>query len=76
SVPFAGESKKALDLATRESLRLGHDFVGTEHILLGVLSLDDLPAVRALIGLGVTKEPAEELVGRAIDRVLRPGETT
>ncbi|MFI0420539.1 Clp protease N-terminal domain-containing protein [Spongiactinospora sp. 9N601] len=76
AVPFAGESKKALDLATRESLRLGHDFVGTEHILLGVLSLDDLPAVRALTGLGVTKEPAEELIRREIDRVLRPGETT
>ncbi|RBQ18035.1 ATP-dependent Clp protease ATP-binding subunit [Spongiactinospora rosea] len=76
AVPFAGEGKKALDLATREALRLGHDFVGTEHILLGVLALDDVPAVRALTGLGVTKEPAEERIRREIDRVLRSGETS
>ncbi|MEW5535957.1 Clp protease N-terminal domain-containing protein, partial [Streptomyces virginiae] len=32
-VPFDASAKKALELTFREALRLGHDFVGTEHIL-------------------------------------------
>jgi hypothetical protein len=59
AVPFAGQSKKVLELTMREALRLGHDRVGSEHLLLGVLSLEEGPVVRALAGLGVTKEPAE-----------------
>ncbi|PZF86809.1 Clp protease N-terminal domain-containing protein [Micromonospora deserti] len=35
--PFSPRSKKALELALREALRLGHRHIGTEHILLGVL---------------------------------------
>ncbi|MEV0617425.1 Clp protease N-terminal domain-containing protein [Nonomuraea sp. NPDC050404] len=69
--PFSAQSKKALDLATRESLRLGHDFLGTEHILLGVLSLDDVPVVRTLAGLGVVKQPAEQRIVTALAEILR-----
>lgn len=35
-IPFTREAKQSLEQALRESLKLGHDFVGTEHILLGV----------------------------------------
>jgi ATP-dependent Clp protease ATP-binding subunit ClpA len=36
-VPFAKESKKALELALREALHLRHDYIGCEHLLLGLL---------------------------------------
>ncbi|MFC4119444.1 Clp protease N-terminal domain-containing protein [Nonomuraea zeae] len=65
-IPFAAQGKKVLELTLREALRLGHDFVGTEHILLGVLSLEEGPLVDALKGLGVTKEPAEREILRAL----------
>ncbi|MCK2213664.1 ATP-dependent Clp protease ATP-binding subunit [Actinomadura sp. ATCC 31491] len=65
-VPFSGQSKKALELTMREGLRLGHDHVGTEHLLLGVLELGDGPLARALAGLGVTKEAAEREITAAL----------
>ncbi|MFI9836772.1 Clp protease N-terminal domain-containing protein [Nonomuraea sp. NPDC051941] len=71
AVPFAAQSKKALELTLREALRLGHPFVGTEHLLLGVLSLDDEPVARALAELGVTKEPAEREIVRTLGEILR-----
>ena len=55
-IPFHPKAKKALDLAQQEALDLGHNYIGTEHILLGVLSIDDGGGVRALAGLGVTKQ--------------------
>ena len=36
-IPFTGGAKKVMELAVREALKLGHNYVGTEHILLGVL---------------------------------------
>jgi len=36
-IPFTPRAKKVLDLSLRESVMLGHDYVGTEHLLLGVL---------------------------------------
>jgi hypothetical protein len=71
AVPFAAQSRKALELTLREALRLGHDFVGTEHLLLGVLSLEDAPVVRRLADLGVTKEPAEREIVRMLEEILR-----
>ncbi|MEW9549668.1 Clp protease N-terminal domain-containing protein [Nonomuraea sp. NPDC050783] len=67
-VGFAGPGKKALELTTRESLRLGHEHVGTEHLLLGVLGVLELeggPLARALAGLGVTREGAEREIATA-----------
>src|ERR1035438_3711548 len=39
-IPFDAQAKKALELTFREALRLGHNYVGTEHILLALLELD------------------------------------
>ncbi|MBF8191365.1 ATP-dependent Clp protease ATP-binding subunit [Nonomuraea sp. K274] len=66
AIPFAAQSKKALELTLRESLRLGHEHVGTEHLLLGVLSLEEDPVARALAGLGVTKQAAEPEILRQL----------
>ncbi|GAA4572327.1 Clp protease N-terminal domain-containing protein [Planotetraspora kaengkrachanensis] len=63
-IAFAAQSVKALELAGRESLRLGHEHVGAEHLLLGVLSISESPAVAVLEQAGVTKERAEAEIAR------------
>jgi ATP-dependent Clp protease ATP-binding subunit ClpA len=40
-VPFNGLSRKVLELTFREALRLGHNYIGTEHILLAMLEVED-----------------------------------
>ena len=45
-------AKTALDLALREALQLGHDYVGGEHLLLGLLQQEEGAAVQALVELG------------------------
>jgi hypothetical protein len=40
-IPFSGQARKMLELTFREALRLGHNYIGTEHILLAVLELED-----------------------------------
>ena len=58
-LPFSAAAKKALELTLREALRLGHNYIGTEHILLAVLS-DDTTAAVVLDGLGVNRDEAEQ----------------
>ncbi|GGJ74699.1 hypothetical protein GCM10010123_00810 [Pilimelia anulata] len=57
-IPFNGGAKKALELTAREALRLGHNYVGTEHMLLALLAVDG-DADGLLRGLGVDAEKAE-----------------
>lgn len=40
-IPFSGPARKALELTLREALRLGHNYIGTEHLLLALLELED-----------------------------------
>jgi ATP-dependent Clp protease ATP-binding subunit ClpA len=49
-----------LELALREALQLGHNYIGTEHILLGVLAEEDGVGARTLTGLGITRERVRE----------------
>ena len=58
-VPSTPGLKKVLVLSVREALRLGHGYVGTEHLLLGLLAAPDEPAAARLTDLGVTKEAVE-----------------
>jgi ATP-dependent Clp protease ATP-binding subunit ClpA len=52
-LPFTPQAKRVLELAMDESRALGHPYVGTEHILLGLLSDRNGVAARALISLGL-----------------------
>jgi hypothetical protein len=63
-VPFDPRARKALELTFRQALRLGHNYIGTEHILLALLELDDGTGV--LAGLGVDKATAEAAIAAAI----------
>jgi hypothetical protein len=63
-IPFDGSAKKALELTFREALRMGHDFVGTEHILLALLEHEAGDGV--LSGLGLDKASVEAAVTAAL----------
>ncbi|MEV6137261.1 Clp protease N-terminal domain-containing protein [Nocardia sp. NPDC051990] len=56
-IPFGPEAKKALELTFREALRLGHNYIGTEHVLLALLEQENGSGI--LSGLGVDKVKAE-----------------
>ena len=51
-IPFSPRAKKAFELAVRESFQLGHDEVGTEHMLLGLVREGEGVAARVLLKLG------------------------
>ena len=63
-IPFDAHAKKGLELTFREALRMNHQHVGTEHILLALLELEDGTGV--LAGLGVDKATAEAAVTAAL----------
>ncbi len=52
SPPFTPRAKKVLELALREALQLGHNYIGTEHILLGLVREGEGVAAHVLVGLG------------------------
>jgi hypothetical protein len=65
-IPFTGQSKKVLELTVREALRLGHNYVGTEHILLGLLALEDPVASGTLTDAGISAAAAETVIEAAL----------
>jgi hypothetical protein len=68
-IPFDAQSKKALELTFREALRLGHNYIGTEHILLALLELEDGSGV--LTNLGVDKAAAESNIAAMVSAVIK-----
>ena len=56
ALPFTAEGRKVFDLSVREALALGHNYVGTEHLLLALLAEDESETARLLSGFGVTRE--------------------
>ncbi|MEU7477233.1 Clp protease N-terminal domain-containing protein [Lentzea sp. NPDC042327] len=65
--PYSTHCKKSLELAVREALRLGHMFIGTEHILLGVLLEEGGTAADVLNTTGVTHEAAARHVESVVN---------
>ncbi|WP_409461625.1 Clp protease N-terminal domain-containing protein [Amycolatopsis sp. GA6-003] len=69
-VPFAPAGKKALELTLRESLRLGHNYIGTEHILLALLEQGEGAGYEILAALGVDKGKAETKIKEFLAEIL------
>jgi ATP-dependent Clp protease ATP-binding subunit ClpA len=62
-IPFTPRAKKVLELSLREALQLGHNYIGTEHILLGIIREAEGVAAQVLIKYkGVTLEAVRERV--------------
>ena len=65
-IPLTPRAKKILQLSMREAIALGHAYIGTEHILLGLLREDDGVAMRVLNGLGVDPNRVRQQVIRLV----------
>jgi Clp amino terminal domain, pathogenicity island component len=63
-IPFDARAKKAIELTFREALRMGHNYVGTEHLLLALLELEAGEGL--LAGLGIDKAAAEATLTEAL----------
>jgi hypothetical protein len=61
-IPFTPRAKKVLELALREAIRLGHSYLGTEHILLGLIWEGEGVAARVLTTLGADLNQLRETV--------------
>jgi hypothetical protein len=72
-VGFSRDAKKMIELALREALHLGHNYIGTEHLLLGLLRNDNEPTARLLIGLGVTHDAADRWVRAELTAIQAAG---
>lgn len=63
-IPYDAGSKKVLELTFREALRLGHNYVGTEHVLLAMLEFENGEGL--LTNLGLEKNAVEEQLVAAL----------
>jgi hypothetical protein len=71
-VPYGPAAKKVLELTFREALRLGHNYIGTEHILLALLEHENGQGV--LSGLGIGKERTEQYVATVLEKIAQTQE--
>jgi ATP-dependent Clp protease ATP-binding subunit ClpA len=61
-IPFTPRAKKVLKLSLREALQLGHPYIGTEHILLGLIREGEGVAAQALVHLGADLDRTRQQV--------------
>ncbi|MCL5059017.1 MAG: ATP-dependent Clp protease ATP-binding subunit [Actinobacteria bacterium] len=66
---FTERAQKVLFLAQEEALRLGHPYVGTEHILLGLIREGQGVAARALAGMGIEADKVRSAIEQAVGKV-------
>lgn len=67
-LPYNAGARKALELTFREALRMGHNYIGTEHILLALLEHED--GAGLLTGLGLDKATAETAITEALTLIV------
>jgi len=65
-IPFTPRAKKVLELALREALSLGHNYIGTEHILLGLVRENEGVAMRILLDFDADSEKIRNEVIRML----------
>src|SRR5499425_2737093 len=78
-IPFTPRAKKVLELSLREALQFGHDYIGTEHILLGLVREGDGVAAQVLVQLGAdlpnVRAQVIKVLQEAPDPLEVPGES-
>ncbi len=65
-MPFSPDAKRALELAMQEARNLGHNYIGTEHLLLALLTLGDGVATRILLDCDAKPDAVREAVLRMV----------
>ena len=71
-IPFTPRAKKVLELSLREALQLGHNYIGTEHILLGLIREGEGVAAQVLVKLGADLNRVRQQVLQLLSRL--PGQ--
>lgn len=69
-IPYDAEARKVLELTFREALRLGHNYIGTEHLLLALLEHE--AGAGPLATLGIDKQTAEATLTAAFAQLTAP----
>ncbi|MDD5432262.1 MAG: ATP-dependent Clp protease ATP-binding subunit [Candidatus Omnitrophica bacterium] len=76
-IPFTPRAKKALELAAEEARSLGHNYIGTEHLLLGLIREGEGIASQVLLNLGMdlntVRNEVMELLGSALPGMSQQG---
>lgn len=72
-IPFTPRAKKVLELSLREALQLGHNYIGTEHILLGLIREGEGVASKVLVQLGVDLGELRQSVIQLLQGFQRAG---
>ena len=67
-IPFTPRSKKVLELGLREALQLGHNYIGTEHLLLGLVRENDGVAARILLDFDLEANAIREAIMQELGR--------
>ena len=76
TLSFSPRAKTSLENALRESLQLGHNYIGTEHMLLGLIRTGDSRAARVLSDLGATYDRVRaQVLTLLADRPVPPEES-
>ena len=70
---FTNRARRVIDLAELEARELDHTYIGTEHILLGLIREEDGVAAKALESLGVSLEAARQRVEELLGVGQAPG---
>jgi ATP-dependent Clp protease ATP-binding subunit ClpC len=71
-IPFTPRAKRVLELSLDESRQLGHNYIGTEHLLLGLIREGEGVAARVLENLGVDFSKTKSLTIRELDENSQP----
>ncbi|MEO5841618.1 MAG: ATP-dependent Clp protease ATP-binding subunit [Acidimicrobiales bacterium] len=72
-IPFTPRAKKVLELSLREALQLGHNYIGTEHILLGLIREGEGVASQVLVKLGADLSRVRQQVIQLLSGYSGPG---
>ena len=70
-IPFTPRAKKVLELSLREALQLGHNYIGTEHILLGLIREGEGVAAQVLVKLGADLNRVRQQVIQLLSAATR-----
>ena len=60
--PFTEKARQAIENAQHAAVMMGHDYVGTEHLLLGLIQVDDGVAAKALVSQGCSRQDVESQI--------------
>ncbi|MCX7748927.1 MAG: ATP-dependent Clp protease ATP-binding subunit [Clostridia bacterium] len=71
---FTPRTKRVLELSFREARKMGHNYIGTEHLLLGIMKEGESVAVRIIVDLGVDPQKLYGEIGRILNEEA-PGAT-